>query len=103
MPSPASNKTDPIVNRAEIKLSTFINIYFDRISIRAIKHVVRLQVSIDGLSNDNSFQRKIGEKLHMVLYAPSAVLVELSYNSIIINKRPALDYLLILFNIKYSL
>jgi hypothetical protein len=49
MPSPASNETDRIVHRAESNLSTFINIYFDRISIRAIKHVVRLQVSIDGL------------------------------------------------------
>jgi hypothetical protein len=49
MPSPVSNKADLIANRAESNLSTFINIYFDRISIRAIKHVVRLQVSIDGL------------------------------------------------------
>jgi hypothetical protein len=52
MPNPVSNKTDLIANRAESNLSTFLNIYFDNISIRAIKHVVRLQVSIDGLSNE---------------------------------------------------
>jgi hypothetical protein len=55
MPSPVSNTTDLIANRAE---SNFINIYFDRISIRAIKHVVRLQVTIDGLFQMNSFRRK---------------------------------------------
>jgi hypothetical protein len=103
MPSPASNKTDRIVNRAESNLSTIINIYFDRISIRAISTLFVFKSLLMDFSNDNSFRRKIGEKLHMVLYAPSAVLVELSYNSIIINKRPALSFLRILFNIKYSL